>query len=50
MFEDFAMNINDGFLTKEVAQSEDYMTKGETKIDDLTGLPWQKVEVKTMGT
>jgi trimethylamine-N-oxide reductase cytochrome c-type subunit TorC len=46
MFEDFAMNINDGYLTKDVAQSDDYMTKGETKIDDLTGLPWQKIEVK----
>ncbi|WP_022939948.1 pentaheme c-type cytochrome TorC [Psychromonas hadalis] len=45
MFEDFAMNINDGFLTKEVAQSDQYMQKGESKIDDLTGLPWQKVEV-----
>ncbi len=46
MFEDFAMNINDGFLSKEVALSDDYMDKGESKIDELTGLPWQKVSVK----
>lgn len=46
MFEDFAMNINDGFLTKEVAQSNEYIEKGESKVDDLTGLPWQKVQVK----
>lgn len=45
MFEDFAMNINDGFLTKEVAASDQYMTKGESKEDQLTGLPWQKVSV-----
>ena len=46
MFEDFAMNINEGYLTKEVAQSDQYMQKGETKEDDLTGLPWQKVSVE----
>ncbi|GDY27029.1 pentaheme c-type cytochrome TorC [Agarivorans sp. Toyoura001] len=46
LFEDFAMNINDGYLTKEVAQAEGSMTKGETKEDDLTGLPWQKVSVE----
>ncbi|MEH6452897.1 MAG: NapC/NirT family cytochrome c, partial [Psychromonas sp.] len=46
MFEDFAMNINDGFLTKEVAQSDEFMEQGESKEDDLTGLPWQKVSVE----
>jgi trimethylamine-N-oxide reductase cytochrome c-type subunit TorC len=46
MFEDFGMNINEGFLTKEVAQSDEFMEKGESKVDDLTGLPWQKVSVK----
>ncbi|MCE2571077.1 pentaheme c-type cytochrome TorC [Motilimonas eburnea] len=45
LFEDFAMNINDGYLTKEVAQSDQYMQQGESKEDDLTGLPWQKVAV-----
>lgn len=45
LFEDFAMNINDGYLSKEVAQSDQYMVQGETKEDDLTGLPWQKVSV-----
>ncbi len=45
LFEDFAMNINDGFLTKEVAQNDSIMQKGETKEDDLTGLPWQKVSI-----
>ncbi|WP_220719920.1 pentaheme c-type cytochrome TorC [Agarivorans litoreus] len=46
LFEDFAMNINDGFLTKEVAQNDSIFKKGETKEDDLTGLPWQKVSVE----
>ncbi|MEE1674633.1 pentaheme c-type cytochrome TorC [Agarivorans aestuarii] len=46
LFEDFAMNINDGFLTKEVAQNDSIFQKGETKEDDLTGLPWQKVSVE----
>jgi trimethylamine-N-oxide reductase cytochrome c-type subunit TorC len=46
MFEDFGMNINEGFLTKEVAQSDEFMEKGESRVDDLTGLPWQKVSVK----
>lgn len=45
LFEDFAMNINDGYLSKEVAKSDQYMVQGETKEDDLTGLPWQKVSV-----
>lgn len=45
MFEDFDKNINDGFLTKEVAESDQYMHKGENKEDELTGLPWQKVSV-----
>ena len=40
------MNINDGFLTKEVAQNDSIFKKGETKEDDLTGLPWQKVSVE----
>ncbi len=46
MFEDFAMNINDGFLTKDVALSGEYMDGGESKVDTLTGLPWQEVSVK----
>lgn len=46
MFEDFAQNINVGYLTKEVAASDEYMSKGESKTDDLTGLPWQKISVK----
>ena len=46
MFEDFAQNINVGYLSKEVATSTEYMSTGESKEDDLTGLPWQKVNVK----
>ncbi|AGH80070.1 cytochrome c-type protein TorC [Psychromonas sp. CNPT3] len=45
MFEDFAMNINDGYLTKDVAKDTTFLSTGESKIDDLTGLPWQKVDV-----
>lgn len=45
MFEDFAQNINVGYLTKEVATTDQFMSKGESKEDDLTGLPWQKISV-----
>ncbi|MFD2167484.1 pentaheme c-type cytochrome TorC [Thalassotalea euphylliae] len=46
MFEDFAMNINDGYLTPEVAQDDNFVsTAGEEKIDELTGLPWQPIKV-----
>ncbi|WNC69255.1 pentaheme c-type cytochrome TorC [Thalassotalea nanhaiensis] len=46
LYEDFAMNINSGYLTPEVAQSENFVTvTGEEKEDDLTGLPWQEIKV-----
>ncbi|USD66282.1 pentaheme c-type cytochrome TorC [Vibrio sp. SCSIO 43136] len=44
--EDFGMNIAMGSLLKEAALSDDVVTKGEKKVDDLTGLPWEKVAVK----
>jgi len=47
MYEDFAMNINAGFLSPEVAQSENFVTThGEVKEDELTGLPWQAIKVQ----
>ncbi|WP_371186775.1 pentaheme c-type cytochrome TorC [Thalassotalea maritima] len=48
MFEDFSLNINNGYLTPEVAKSEQFVTAtGDEVEDDLTGLPWQKIEVTT---
>ncbi|WP_070963133.1 pentaheme c-type cytochrome TorC [Vibrio sonorensis] len=41
--EDFGMNIAVGSLLKEAALSDEVVTTGEKKIDDLTGLPWEKV-------
>lgn len=46
LFEDFGLNINDGYLTREVAQNEAMLTLGELKEDDLTGLPWQKISLE----
>ncbi len=43
--EDFGMNIATGSLLKEAALSDELVTKGEQKVDELTGLPWEKVEV-----
>lgn len=45
MYEDFGMNINEGYLTKAVAQDQAFVDQGERKVDDLTGLPWEKVSV-----
>ncbi len=44
--EDFGFNIVSGFLTKEVAQSDNYIKAFETKEDDLTGLDWQRVSIE----
>jgi trimethylamine-N-oxide reductase cytochrome c-type subunit TorC len=44
--EDFGMNIAVGSLLKEAAQSDEIVTAGEQKIDELTGLPWEKVAAK----
>lgn len=47
LYEGFALNINDGFLTPEVAQSGEFVkVTGEEQIDDLTGLPWQEINVQ----
>lgn len=47
MYEDFAMNINAGYLTPEVAQSEQFVSvTGAEKEDELTGLPWQEIKVQ----
>lgn len=42
--EDFGMNISTAILTKEVSQS-DVITVGEKKEDELTGLPWEEVNL-----
>ncbi|MBL4831017.1 MAG: pentaheme c-type cytochrome TorC [Aliivibrio sp.] len=44
--EDFGMNIAVGSLLKETAQNDSIIEKFETKEDDLTGLPWQRIQVK----
>lgn len=43
---DFGKNIAVGTLEKESAQSDEIVTIGEKKIDDLTGLAWEKIQVK----
>ena len=40
----FGMNISTAILTKEVSQS-DVITVGEKKEDELTGLPWEEVNL-----
>lgn len=44
--EEFGMNIPVGILTKEAALSQEVIVRGERKIDDLTGLPWEQVKIK----
>ncbi len=44
--EDFGMNIAVASLLKESAQNDAVVDKFEIKEDDLTGLPWQRVNVK----
>lgn len=44
--EDFGLNIAIGSLLKETAVNEDLVKTFETKEDELTGLPWQRVETK----
>ncbi|WP_279146291.1 pentaheme c-type cytochrome TorC [Photobacterium carnosum] len=41
--EDFGMNIPVASLLKESAQNDKVVDKYEEKVDDLTGLPWQRV-------
>ncbi len=41
--EDFGMNIPVASLLKESAQNDKVVSKYEEKVDDLTGLPWQRV-------
>lgn len=43
--EDFGMNIAVASLLKETAQNDTFVEQFETKEDDLTGLPWQRVSV-----
>ena len=43
--EDFGMNIAVGSLLKSVSQNDKFVQKFETKEDELTGLPWQRVTV-----
>jgi len=44
--EDFGFNIISGFLTKDVAQNDAFVESFETKVDELTGLKWQRVTVQ----
>ncbi len=43
--EDFGINIKEAELTKEAAQSDAVVKVLEEKVDDVTGLTWQKVTV-----
>lgn len=40
----FGLNITDAILKKEVSRDEKLISVLETKVDDLTGLEWQKVK------
>ncbi|WP_434358914.1 pentaheme c-type cytochrome TorC [Parasalinivibrio latis] len=42
---DFGLNIGSAALSKDVSQNDQFVKTFETKEDDLTGLPWQRVEV-----
>ncbi|MGF1687052.1 pentaheme c-type cytochrome TorC [Photobacterium japonica] len=41
--EDFGMNIAVASLLKDTAQNAQIVSKYEEKVDELTGLPWQRV-------
>ncbi|MGJ7093770.1 pentaheme c-type cytochrome TorC [Vibrio hannami] len=41
--EDFGMNIGVAALTKKAAKNKQIIKKGKKQVDELTGLPWQKV-------
>ncbi|GHA36309.1 pentaheme c-type cytochrome TorC [Photobacterium aphoticum] len=41
--EDFGMNIAVASLLKESAQNDQIVSRYEEKVDELTGLPWQRV-------
>lgn len=46
LYEDFGMNITSLVLEKEVAQDEALVqVLDDAKVDELTGLPWEPVEV-----
>ena len=46
LYEDFGMNITSLVLEKEVAQNNELVkVQAEAKVDELTGLPWEPVEV-----
>lgn len=42
--EDFGLNISSAILTKDFSQSEE-VNVGESKEDELTGLPWEEVSL-----
>ncbi|MCV5902595.1 hypothetical protein OFN63_41500, partial [Escherichia coli] len=44
--EDFGKNIATASLMKEAATDSSIVTTGEKKVDELTGLPWEKVAAK----
>ncbi|NLS11422.1 pentaheme c-type cytochrome TorC [Vibrio sp. SM6] len=41
--EDFGLNIATASLLKEASTDSNVITTGEKKVDELTGLPWEKV-------
>ncbi|WP_026344692.1 pentaheme c-type cytochrome TorC [Oceanimonas smirnovii] len=46
LYEDFGMNITSLVLEKEVAQNNELVkVQAEAKVDELTGLPWEPVEI-----
>ncbi|WCE28544.1 pentaheme c-type cytochrome TorC [Vibrio sp. SCSIO 43137] len=44
--EDFGMNIPTATLEKKTAKNKQVIQKFEKKVDELTGLPWQRVTAK----
>ncbi|WED20741.1 pentaheme c-type cytochrome TorC [Vibrio sp. JC009] len=44
--EEFGLNIGVASLTKKAAKNKQIIKKFEKKVDDLTGLPWQRVTAK----
>ncbi|MCA2486881.1 pentaheme c-type cytochrome TorC, partial [Vibrio alginolyticus] len=44
--EDFGKNIATASLLKEASTDSNIVTTGEKRVDELTGLPWEKVAAK----
>ncbi|WNK20724.1 pentaheme c-type cytochrome TorC [Halomonas piscis] len=46
LYEDFGQNIESAILDRDVAQDDALIDTGEQKVDELTGLPWARVNVE----